>query len=133
MNDVISIIDKQEGPFRIFPYKDSRGKKPVYEFLDSLNDKTIAKVVRVIGLIREHGPFLKRPFADKVEGDIYELRIHFSDSQIRILYAFFGKGNVVLLHGFRKKSNRIPNEELIKARHSLLDWKSRYDQGVIEL
>lgn len=133
MNDVISILDRYEGSFRVFSYKDARGKKPVYEFIDSLNTKTAAKVVRVIGLLKEHGPFLKRPFADKVEGDIYELRIHFSDSQIRILYAFCGKGNIVLLHGFRKKSNQIPSEELIKANHRLSDWKSRCDQGVIEL
>ena len=55
----------------------------------------------------------------KLTGDIWEFRTRFSNQHYRIL-AFWDRGNsknVVLVcsHGFIKKTNKVPDKEIIKA------------------
>src|SRR3989338_9567079 len=107
MDDVILIPGQGKQPFEVVFYQDSQGRVPVADFLASLDKKTAAKVKRNLSLLEQYGPYLKRPFADKVRGPICELRIR----QARILYAFDQK-IIVLLQGFLKKTNRIPENEI---------------------
>ena len=126
MNDVILIPSQGKQPFEVVFYQDSQGRIPVADFLASLDKKTVAKVKRNLSLLEQYGPYLKRPFADKVRGPICELRIR----QTRILYAFDQK-IIVLLQGFLKKTNRIPENEIAKAERRLTDWVYRRQKGMI--
>ena len=98
--------------YQIIFYWDERGRKPVREFIDLLPDKTQNKIEVWIDLLKKDGPFLRRPYADKIDGKIYELRIRFSSDSIRILYFFFIQGKIVLLHAFRKKDWKIESGDL---------------------
>ena len=81
-------------------------------YITSLEKPAIAKVVRTIELLELFGPKLGMPHTRKI-GNIHELRIH-GKQEVRILYAFW-KGDIVLLHGFTKKSQKIPRKELSTA------------------
>jgi phage-related protein len=107
--------------YQVHFYRTSRGESPVEEFLGSLDNQTKAKVAQFIGLLEEYGPQLKRPIADKLEGKIYELR----PKQARILYFFFIRREIVLVHGFLKKTNAVKIKELDLAERRMADWLAR--------
>ena len=80
------------------------------KFIASLDTKTGPKVTRTIELLEEFGPRLGMPHSRKVRDDIFELRIR-GIQEIRIFYIFH-EHSIVLLHGFIKKSQKIPRKEL---------------------
>ncbi|MFA6376532.1 MAG: type II toxin-antitoxin system RelE/ParE family toxin [Candidatus Paceibacterota bacterium] len=82
----------------------------VEEFINYLEKPAIAKVLRVIDLLENFGHGLGMPHSKKITAAIYELRIR-GRHEIRFLYCFQGK-NIVLLHGFVKKSDKIPKKEI---------------------
>ncbi|TSC56701.1 MAG: Uncharacterized protein Greene071421_333 [Parcubacteria group bacterium Greene0714_21] len=87
------------------------------EFIQSLEKPTIAKVLHTIELLETFGHRLTMPHSKKVAGGIFELRIRGSQ-EVRIFYAF-DKTSAVLLHGFVKKSQKIPLKEIQMAVQKL--------------
>lgn len=82
----------------------------VEKFIESLDDPTQAKIAWMGELLKRFGPELGMPYSKKVFGKIFELRIH-SIQNVRIFYTFHG-GYAFLLHGFVKKSDKIPKREI---------------------
>jgi len=80
------------------------------KFIHALGPETIAKVLRVIDLLEQFGHQLALPHSKKLAERLFELRVR-GKQEVRIFYAFH-KGKAVLLHGFVKKSKRIPAREL---------------------
>lgn len=78
--------------------------------IKSLDSKTAAKTIRLIELLNEFGSYLRMPFTKKVDNRIWELRVEGKVS-LRILYTKIGK-KYILIHGFVKKTNKIPKKEL---------------------
>ena len=91
--------------------------KGVENFIQSLEKPTIAKVLRVIDLLEKFGYHLNLPHSKKVDAKLFELRIK-GQQEIRIFYTF-QKGNIIMLHGFIKKSQIIPRKELERAKKKL--------------
>lgn len=60
--------------FAIDYYEDEHGRRPVEEFIDSLDMKMRAKVFGRLALLEEHGQKLGMPFSRHLEDGIYELR-----------------------------------------------------------
>ena len=92
----------------------------VEKFIQTLNKETIARVVHVINLLEKFGNKLGLPHSKMVSRGIFELRIH-GNQNIRIFYTFSGN-KAVLLHGFIKKTSKIPGKEIdlaIKRLNSL--------------
>ena len=116
--------------YEVIVYKTLRGEVPVVEFLKELDQKSRMKVFAFLQLLQKEGPNLKRPYADKVRGKIYELRIPYRSDQFRVLYFFWMKNKVVLLHGFRKKSQEIREADIRLAQSRMVDWVERHgEQG----
>ncbi len=82
----------------------------VEEFISSLEKPTVAKVLRTIDLLEMFGYSLRLPHSKRIRKNLYELRIR-GKQEVRILYTFH-KDEGILLHGFLKKSQRIPPKEL---------------------
>ena len=59
--------------------------------------------------------------ADVVRGKIRELRIVFGGNQYRLLYCFAGK-QIVITHGFVKKTGPVPVSELDRAERLMQEW-----------
>jgi len=56
------------------------------------------------------------PMVRKMEAGLWEVRVNLSSGKIaRILFTTF-EGNMVLLHGFIKKSQKTPDSDLNLAR-----------------
>jgi phage-related protein len=85
-------------------------------FLDSLDSKTVSKIIYLIDLAEHtNDPKLFK----KINKDIWEFRIQYFGLQVRLL-AFWDnskekKSLVVATHGFIKKNNKVPNREIKKA------------------
>lgn len=83
------------------------------KFIKTLEKPTIAKVLRTIDLLELFGPRLGMPHTKRIFGQLFELRVR-GRQEIRIFYTFY-KNKIVLLHGFVKKSLKIPQKEINNA------------------
>jgi len=80
------------------------------KFIKSLQKPTIAKVLRTIDLLEKFGQKLGPPHTKKISTRLFELRIS-GKQEVRIFYTFY-KSQIFLLHGFVKKSQKIPQKEI---------------------
>jgi phage-related protein len=83
----------------------------IEQFIASLEKSTIAKVLRTFNLLEMFGNQLGMPHSKKVGDGLFELRIR-GIQEVRFLYTFQKEEIVIVLHGFVKKSQKIPSKEL---------------------
>jgi phage-related protein len=98
---------------------------PVLEFIQNQYPKARAKIARTINLLEEHGFNLGGPFLERIEGtkELWELRIKHGSDAFRILFISNLQGEFVLLHGFVKKSAKLPHKELKITLSRLKEFK----------
>lgn len=82
-------------------------------FIKSLEKPTVAKILRTIDLLELFGHRLGMPHTKRISEQLFELRIK-GKQEVRIFYTFY-KNKIVLLHGFIKKSAKIPKKEINNA------------------
>ena len=112
---------------KVIYYTTSSGEVPVKRFIESLNDKQQRKIVRVISYVEEYGLITAIPHVKKITGTpLWEIRILGHDN-IRVFYAILFSDSILLLHGFIKKSQQTPQNEIKKALDRLKDWFSAKD------
>lgn len=92
-------------------YSNNRSDKPVEEFIEDQDMPTYAKIVRLLGVLSEHGPDLGMPYSRYMKNGIYELRIR-GQNEIRIFYTFHPDKTIYLIHAFKKKTQKTPAKEL---------------------
>lgn len=109
-------------------YELPNGKKPVAEFIKSLNVKMRVKAIDSISLLEEYGPKLREPYSKSVGDGLFELRIRFASDITRIFYFFFVDNKIVLTNGFVKKTQKIPAGELVKAKNYKADYERRHSR-----
>ena len=106
-------------------YKTERGESPVRDFLDALDDRTLAKVLAVFKLIETQQMVPKKYFTKMSGYELWECRVEYS-GQIYRFPAFWDKGALIILtHGFEKKSQKTPEQEIKKALNYKNDWQRR--------
>ena len=99
----------------------SHDEAPAFDFMRSLPPKPRAKAERWILQLQRYGPDLPRPYADILRGKIRELRAAYGRLQPRFLYFFDGK-TIVVVSGFLKKTQAVPEEEILRAERRMGDW-----------
>lgn len=96
-------------------YKSDNGRMPVKEWLSALSKedkKIIGEDIRTVQYGFPIGMPLVRPLGDK----LWEVRSHLTGNLIsRVLFTIW-KDNIVLLHGFTKKSQKTPQSEFELAK-----------------
>jgi phage-related protein len=95
-------------------YREEDGTVPVLDWLDGLPDKVKAKCLVRIERLKGLGHELRRPEADYIRDDIYELRVGYRGINYRMLYFFYGTTAAVVSQGLVKK-RMIPPIEVKKA------------------
>jgi len=107
-------------------YKTAEGKCPVQDFLDSLPGKVAQKVAWVLSLL-EDLQVVPSTYFKKLVGteEIWECRIQFASNAYRIFCFFEGNSVVILTHGFVKKTQKTPNQEIEKAEAYRRDYLKR--------
>jgi phage-related protein len=107
-------------------YRTRSGNCPVEDFLDSLTDKRVEKVLWVLRIIRDID-IIPKEYLKKLIGteDLWEIRIKSGNNHYRIL-CFIREGrNIVLTNGFSKKSQKVPSKEIKLAQERKKDYFER--------
>ena len=91
-------------------YREDDGSVPLLDWLDGLTESALAKCTAKIERLSELGHELRRPEADYLRDEIYELRIGLQGINYRILYFFHGRTAAVLSHDLVKERRVSPRE-----------------------
>ena len=92
-------------------FLDHRGKNPVGDFLDE-NKNIKIKAMMIFHNITEFGLISVIPHIKKLSGlPLWEIRILGKD-KARILYVSEIKDEIILLHAFKKKTQKTPMKEI---------------------
>ena len=111
-------------------YEDTDGKSELWDFLEDLRKKAAnnkdariqhKQISLYIQLLQDNGTRLNENITKYIEDDIWELR----PGKNRIFYFFCEKDKFVLLHQFRKKSQKTPKREIEKAKNERDDYLAR--------
>lgn len=107
-------------------YLTASGRNPVEEFLDSLSDKKVEKILWVLRLVKTLDPVPKQYFKLLTHTDgIGEARVQFGGDIFRLL-GFFAKSQlVVLTNGFAKKTQKTSQQEITLAETRKKDYFNR--------
>jgi phage-related protein len=107
-------------------YKNENGRCFIDEFISSLTPNVQEKVLWTLKLLRDI-EILKRPYFSKLQNSdgIWEAIIDSGSNTFRVLFFFDAGFIVVLTHGFTKKTQKTPPEEIKKAEAYKKDYLSR--------
>ena len=114
-------------------YETRDGQCPVWEFLENLRIKSASnKDARIqhkqaslyIELLQQNGTRLNDNITKHLEDGMWELR----PGNNRVFYFFYENNTFVLLHQFRKKSQKTPKREIEKAKSERIDYLSRKER-----
>lgn len=111
-------------------FRDDDGSVPVLEWLQSLqkqNRRAFAKCVARIRRLAEMGHELRRPEADLLRDEIYELRAKMGRVQYRMLYFFHGRELAVLAHALTKK-DKVPKTDIDRAVRRKVTFRQDPDE-----
>jgi phage-related protein len=92
-------------------YKTLRGKEPVRDWLltlDAEDRKIIGKDIQKV----EFGWPIGMPYCKPLGHGLYEVRSDISNQRIARLIFFIKANEMILLHGFIKKTQKTPKPEL---------------------
>ena len=94
-------------------YKDDDGKKPVAEWLNSLDDQRAQSVAIGVRFFEEYpNAVVPKKFFEKVTDEIWEIKVHHGKEQFR-LFAFIEDNAVIIaVHGFAKKSMDLKKQDI---------------------
>lgn len=101
------------GRTRVILYQEE-GRVPLLDWFDTLTPKARVKCRLRVERLRELGHELRRPEADYLRDDIYELRVSLQGINYRMLYFFYGETAAVISHGIVKE-RVVPPREINRA------------------
>jgi phage-related protein len=89
------------------------GNSPVVEYLDGLDAKQAAKVLWTLSAMKLTHPapslYMKKMVATD---DLWEARVIFAGNIFRLLGWMDGTDKLILAHGFTKKTEKTPLQEI---------------------
>lgn len=116
--------------YNIIFYERENGKSEIWDLLEKLRKKSntdknariqYKQITLYIELLQNNGTFLPDNITKHIEENIWELR----PGNNRIFYFFHDDKNFVLLHSFRKKTQKTPHREIEKAKSEREDYLKR--------
>ena len=116
--------------YTVMFYETADGRSELWDFLEELRMKAATnkdariqhkQITLYIQLLQENGTRLNENITKHLEDGIWELR----PGNNRVFYFFFENDTFVLLHHFRKKSQKTPKREIEKAKNERADYLAR--------
>lgn len=101
------------------------GESRCVSFLDSLDTKMRAKMLREINLLAANGPELREPDSKNIGDGIYELRAKVGNDISRVLYFFFCGPSGYINKWVYQKTQKTPVAEKEKAKRYRDEYLSR--------
>lgn len=75
-------------------------------------EKILAKYLRIVDMIEIHGPDLGMPHTKAMGNGLFEIRAKGQEGIGRAFFCTIVNKEVVILHGFIKKTDKTPSKEL---------------------
>jgi phage-related protein len=109
--------------------KRSDGSSLFEDFLVSIPEKDAAKLLTVIDKAQKYGiqESIKMKWVKKLDSDIYELRSRFGKNIQRAVYFQDFENYYLITHGFTKKTDETPMEEIERAKRIKAEYESERD------
>jgi phage-related protein len=116
--------------FEVLIYRDRQGNEPIRDYIRLLNEKAktsrdervrLKKILEYITMLEQYGTRIGSPVVKHIDGNIWELR----PTNERIFFFYWQDNKFILLHHFKKKSQKTPLNELDQARRNLKDFLER--------
>jgi phage-related protein len=110
-------MDNPEPILSVSFFKSETGREPAREWLKSLpreHRRIIGEDIKTV----QFGWPLGMPLVRKLDRDLWEVRIRLPDGIARVMFTA-GEGRMILLHGFIKKSQKTPADDLALAKTRL--------------
>ncbi len=105
---------KIEYPLQVFFYKSISGKEPVREWLKNLK-KDDRRIIGIDIKTVQFGWPLGMPLIKKIDNNLWEIRSNLNDRIARVIFTIC-EDAIMLLHGFIKKTQKIPASDLNMAK-----------------
>ena len=113
----------EEQILRVVFFRSRSGREAVRDWLRSLNRNDRKVIGEDIKLVQFRWP-LGLPLVRKLEADLWEVRSRLSNGRIARVFFTVNRREMVLLHGFEKKSQKTPKRELETAKRRRGLWLS---------
>ena len=116
--------------YKIEFYEKANGESEIWDFLEDLRKKAATnkdcriqyrQISLYIELLQKNGTNLPSNITKHLSDDIWELR----PGNNRVFYFYYKNDTYILLHHFRKKSQKTPRREIEKAKIEREDYLSR--------
>ncbi len=105
-------------------YADKNGRCPALEWMDTIPQKAQEKCIVKVERLAQMGHELRRPEADYLRDNIYELRAALHRIQYRLLYFFHYQKGIITI-GLIKRGNIVPHGDI----DLTLQMKTRYENN----
>ena len=110
------------------------GSSPVLTWLCEQEAKVQAKVAWIFDLIQEHGTSVGMPHIRSItKSKLFEIRVEQDTNIYRIFYFAYTGQRFILLHGFQKKTQKTPKQELKIAEARMKELLAVENQQTITL
>ncbi|MFM8454845.1 MAG: type II toxin-antitoxin system RelE/ParE family toxin [Gammaproteobacteria bacterium] len=87
-------------------------RKPVLDFIEKLPIEEQARILGCLKNIEELGFDCPRVMFRQIKGKLWEIKIQTVNSGYRIFYVTIMKNIMVLLHSYKKQSQKAPLKEI---------------------
>lgn len=106
-------------------YRSNNDKCPTEDFLDTLKENTLIKILSTFKLVETLNN-VPQKYLKKISGTkLFEIRVEWQ-SNIYRFPCFFQKNKIVILtHGFQKKTQKTLTNEIQKAKKYMEDYIGR--------
>ena len=109
----------RKSQYRAEYYENKHTKEaPVQEYIDELNENHQKKIFSFVNKLVEESGRLGWPHAEHIKDKIWQLR----PGPHRLFYFIFTGERIILLHIFRKKSQKTPRREIDRALNNYIDF-----------
>jgi phage-related protein len=105
-------------------YTTSSGRKPVVDYIRMQPKIDKAGLIEALDMIETYGFNAPRVNFRHIRGKLWEIKIERNLSH-RIFYVSVDKDEIVLLHGYLKKSQKAPDNEIKLAEKRMKERLSR--------
>jgi len=112
-----NVIMDNQLRLQVFFYKTESGNEPVRDWLKSLPAGEKLIIGQDIKTVQFGWP-LGMPVVRKLDKDLWEVRSNLPNRIARVIFTVSGE-RMVLLHGFIKKSQKTPANDLAQAKQRL--------------
>ncbi len=116
---------KTERPLNVVFFKTEAGNEPVREWLKEL-PKTETKTIGTDILTVQYAWPVGKPLVDNLGDGIWEVRSRLDSRIARTLFCIVDE-EIVLLHGFMKKTRKTPQNELNLAKKRKQQYLQNYE------